>query len=441
MTQHRHPRGGRPVRPHDHSHHDFALNRTRNPASRRGRLQEIMEMAEAGPKQFTHSRFQNDPTLDLVLNNRRTIRTGSRGAAVGKVQQALMDLGFPLPRFGADQDFGSETRGAVLDFQRHVRRSIPGFGVDGVVGPNTMEQLDLAVARLRLRKEVTDLTPAERIRFINALNEWETRGKRAQYVIDHGRASRFAHGNSGFLPWHRQFILNFESELNDIDDQVYLPYWDWTKDPLQIAGTPNWNATMTAVLGGDGTGPRIRFGGRDIGRALMSGPISHWRFINAAGNPTSTRLARSFNMTGQGNTQIRREFAPTMALSVYDGADFGRDPVSPSFRADLERLLHNEMHVWVGGHMSQVAVAPNDPAFFLHHAMVDKLWQDWQAANPRETYRPATRTGPAPGRSEAMRVRDLHLGAGATTVTPAATLDNTNQTDSFGKTGLNIRYV
>jgi tyrosinase len=44
--------------------------------------------------------------------------------------------------------------------------------------------------------------------------------------------------------------------------------------------------------------------------------------------------------------------------------------------------MHNCAHVWIGGHMLEVPIAPNDPAFYLNHAHVDWLWAKWQLANP-----------------------------------------------------------
>ena len=38
-------------------------------------------------------------------------------------------------------------------------------------------------------------------------------------------ASREAHGNIGFLPWHRAYLLDLERELQAIDPSVALPYW------------------------------------------------------------------------------------------------------------------------------------------------------------------------------------------------------------------------
>lgn len=435
----------------DHSNHRFERNLTvafdlnrqrRIPA----RAREFIELSEAGPKTFVHSRFKGDPRLDAVLNHGTLLRRGSRGPSVATVQQALMDLGHDLPRFGVDGDFGSETRSAVISFQREVRLKIPGFGVDGIVGPNTIEQLDLAISRLRLRKNVTALSPPERLALINAVNEFERRGMRAQFVIDHGLASSFAHGNSGFLPWHRQFIMNFESQLRTINDKVSLPYWDWITDDGVAAGgtTPDWEPVMTSLFGGNGTGAPVRFNGQVIGRELLNGPIRHWRFIDASGSRTRTRLARDFNTIlrrfGRNGLPDASVLAPVMTIPVYDAPDFGRNPPSPSFRAALERLMHNLVHVWVGGHMSEVDVSPNDPVFFLHHCMVDKIWADWQAAHPTATYLPPGRTANAPGPTDPLNVINLHQPSPGT-VTPAATWDLTNQTDNFGNTNLRIRYV
>jgi peptidoglycan hydrolase-like protein with peptidoglycan-binding domain len=83
------------------------------------------------------ARFAGDPVLEACFDNELVLRDGSRGEAVRKVQQALIDAGHPLPVFGADGIFGSETRAAVRDFQRAA-----GIGIDGIVGPQTMGSLD-----------------------------------------------------------------------------------------------------------------------------------------------------------------------------------------------------------------------------------------------------------------------------------------------------------
>ncbi len=416
---------------------------------RHAQARRISEMAEAGPKQFVHSRFRSDASLNAILNNRALMRSGSRGPSVVKIQQALVDLDHPLPRFGADGDFGRETRSAVVAFQRNVRIRIPGFGVDGIIGPNTMTQLDLAISRLRLRKSVAAMPLAERMTFTNTLNEWERRGLRRQFVVDHGiagtrgAASRWrVHGNSSFLPWHRQFILNFESQLRAINDTVSLPYWDWATDPGVVKGTASWGTEMTAMIGGDGTGRPVRFNGEVIGAELLTGPIADWPFIAEDGTNRGPRLARGFGThptvpSLPGLTVLNR----VMLTSPYDTAPFsGRRTVG--FRSANEVMLHNRVHLWVRGCLGEIAVSPNDPAFFLHHCMIDKVWADWQAANPAMGYVPTANTPGSPGALQPMPVINLDAASGtAGAVTPQATLDASGLTDNFGQSQLRVRYV
>jgi peptidoglycan hydrolase-like protein with peptidoglycan-binding domain len=87
------------------------------------------------------ARFAGDPVLEACFDNERLLQFGSRGPAVEKLQQALIDAGFPLPVFGVDGIFESETRTAVRDFQR-----ARGLSPDGIVGPITMGSLDAQFA-------------------------------------------------------------------------------------------------------------------------------------------------------------------------------------------------------------------------------------------------------------------------------------------------------
>jgi peptidoglycan hydrolase-like protein with peptidoglycan-binding domain len=89
---------------------------------------------------LTAARFVGDPVLEAVYDDERMLRAGDRGPAVVKLQRALMDAGFPLPKFGADGIFGAETMAAVQGFQR--ASGLTGASVDGIAGPITMGWLD-----------------------------------------------------------------------------------------------------------------------------------------------------------------------------------------------------------------------------------------------------------------------------------------------------------
>lgn len=65
-----------------------------------------------------------------------TVQKGSKGLAVKICQQLLISKGYSLPKWGADGDFGSETRNRVKEFQ--INR---GLECDGIVGAKTWAAL------------------------------------------------------------------------------------------------------------------------------------------------------------------------------------------------------------------------------------------------------------------------------------------------------------
>lgn len=93
-------------------------------------------------------RFKGNPVLEACLANLHTMMTNDdgsvrdHGAAVERVQQALIDLGFELPKYGVDGRYGPETKAAVEAFQRSA--GFTGKDVDGKIGPKTMDALDAA---------------------------------------------------------------------------------------------------------------------------------------------------------------------------------------------------------------------------------------------------------------------------------------------------------
>lgn len=83
------------------------------------------------------SRFAGDEVLEACYDNKRVLQRGDSGSAVQKVQQALIVLGFPIPRVGANGIFGDETELAVRSYQE-----ARGLRIDGVIGAITIRSLD-----------------------------------------------------------------------------------------------------------------------------------------------------------------------------------------------------------------------------------------------------------------------------------------------------------
>ena len=80
------------------------------------------------------------PTPEIVLGS-RLLKRGMVGSDVKALQELLMQLGYALPKHGADAEFGSETEKALLAFQKKA-----GLEADGKYGDKTHAALMDTVA-------------------------------------------------------------------------------------------------------------------------------------------------------------------------------------------------------------------------------------------------------------------------------------------------------
>ena len=98
-------------------------------------------------------------TTNVGLEADGVLRMGSRNsAAVRRVQQRLLDLGYPVL---VDGDFGTTTRRYVLAFQAEH-----GLKTDGAVGPKTWSALEKASPVIpvdRQNASASDIAPRSRI--------------------------------------------------------------------------------------------------------------------------------------------------------------------------------------------------------------------------------------------------------------------------------------
>jgi tyrosinase len=119
---------------------------------------------------------------------------------------------------------------------------------------------------MRTRKNVKALTETEKRNFVSAVLTLKKKpsglhpgntglSRYDDYVEVHRNAQTVAmnqagwgHGGPAFLPWHREFILQFENDLATVEASVTLPYWDWT-DTDHAASPLN-----ASFLGGNGSG-------------------------------------------------------------------------------------------------------------------------------------------------------------------------------------------
>jgi hypothetical protein len=190
-----------------------------------------------------------------------------------------------------------------------------------------------------------------------------------QFTKAHFDATPYAHGTPAFLPWHRHFIWGFEQALKSIDSSVALPFWDWSLDSQRVADSdivqPEYFGTT-----GDPKNHNCVTNGIAAGWNVLHPPPAH-RFGQHC-------LRRCFQFTAL--------YTPEQVVAVINaGATYD------TFRTSLENGPHGYVHAQGGGKCSDVGVgdlgfmsSANDPLFFVHHAMVDKIWLRWQ--NSCETF-------------------------------------------------------
>lgn len=90
------------------------------------------------------------PGDDYALGS-RLLKRGMRGSDVKTLQELLMQLGYKLPKYGADGDYGQETEQAVVAFQKAHR-----LAADGIYGAQTHKALMDALADLDDDKDAPD---------------------------------------------------------------------------------------------------------------------------------------------------------------------------------------------------------------------------------------------------------------------------------------------
>ena len=248
---------------------------------------------------------------------------------------------------------------------------------------------------VRVRKDVSTLTPEEIARFLNALSAHLKRGNQGsaseylKYADAHEKAfglgihhSYFPPHRPLFLAWHRALLLSIERELQTIDPTVSIPYWRFDRD--DDAEQPLFSVDfMGTVSGGD------RVAGGATVQFSRHNPLNGW--VDGNGKPLTRKTD---------GTKAPISSAGRLRSLLTD------HPIPASYK-DVSEILedryHNEAHLMIGGHLLEAA-SPSDPLFFLLHANVDRAWALWQEADRDVRFDP-THADAYPAQGSYPRVR------------------------------------
>jgi tyrosinase len=246
-----------------------------------------------------------------------------------------------------------------------------------------------AVPSVNLRKSVATLTSADlaslRAAFSAVMGISDERGYQyfagihglplPGYCVHNDAAGVLGNLQVGplFLPWHRAYLYFFEQALQDQVAGISLPWWDWTTDPAQPSVIPDAYASPTA----SGQANPLYQG------PIVAIPDAQWEgnsgarsaIISGTGVDPGPLPAVTFRQPGQLTSAPEALPTATDVQNALNASSF------VDFSQQVEQI-HNAVHVWVGGTMSEIPVAAYDPLFYAHHTMIDRLWWLWQLQNP-----------------------------------------------------------
>lgn len=223
-----------------------------------------------------------------------------------------------------------------------------------------------------------------------------------EYVATHIENTLNIHATADFLAWHRHFIFSFEQDLkNTCGYTGTLPYWDWAADAQAVDQSEIFNGDEFS-MGGNGEYIPGRadtyLGLQDInfppgtgGGCVYSGPFSNETYTTNLGpidSPYNNNVEGQYDYNPRCLVRDLNTWFSSRYNTYHNVADLaiGVDSVEylqalmQGYLGDNKLGVHGGGH-WLGGGPSQLEdfhSSPNDPVFYIHHAMIDRIWTVWQ---------------------------------------------------------------
>ncbi|KAK7984514.1 hypothetical protein PG989_011916 [Apiospora arundinis] len=239
-------------------------------------------------------------------------------------------------------------------------------------------------------------------------------GARSRYddiVATHINQTRTIHRSGSFLAWHRHYVWTFERALRDeCGYKGYLPYWSWAKSSQDPINSPYLDGSEYSQ-GGNG-----EYEPHNCTRGLASnllciepgqggGCVKTGPYAGVMANLTATvpswpgiTAKEPFSYDPR---CIRHDISVPLAQKWSGDEHIVDLLLNPLYQTDIgafqDRLQYtgNNTFGWYGLHQfghfltngdpsGDFFNSPNEPLFWLHHGMVDRVWWIWQNQKPVE---------------------------------------------------------
>ncbi|KUI61173.1 Tyrosinase [Cytospora mali] len=254
------------------------------------------------------------------------------------------------------------------------------------------------------RKEYGSLTDQEKLSYIHgiqclmrlpshypadvvpaATNRW------LDFTATHVNLTLSIHYSGLLLPWHRHLLYLLEDALKtDCGYPQYLgiPYWNYPLYP-SLADSPIFDGSHTS-LGSNGSATDL---------CIEKGPFSNTTITFGPFPPVSINITQppdwtqpkphcmQRNLNDQSLQEFNNQSNVDALLAAPDMVTVERWLNSKSLLFGFTaRGIHGGGHFSIGGTNSDFFASAQDPSFYLHHSMLDRLWAMWQDDHPDLRY-------------------------------------------------------
>uniref|UniRef100_A0A914C4J4 Tyrosinase copper-binding domain-containing protein n=2 Tax=Acrobeloides nanus TaxID=290746 RepID=A0A914C4J4_9BILA len=215
------------------------------------------------------------------------------------------------------------------------------------------------ILRKAIRKEYRLLTDEERHRYHKALRTLMDNGIFDEISVIHVHVAQddLVHGKPKFWMWHRGYLKRFEIELRKLDIDLAIPYWDTTLDdnlPFP-ADSLMWTNDFMGAVDENGT--------------VISGPGANWLTLNVTFS-LITLIKKLLN-----ENDIKMLLKMTQVNVPRMKHDRFKYKFSCAQQLNFLELMHASAHHFIGGDMSDLQAASNDPIFLQFHCFIDLIWE------------------------------------------------------------------
>ncbi|GAB7326364.1 hypothetical protein MBLNU13_g10398t1 [Cladosporium sp. NU13] len=288
-----------------------------------------------------------------------------------------------------------------------------------------------SLKNIRVRREWGTLSKSQRKDYIKAVQCLQEKPARTPSAVASGAKTRFddfvathinqtltIHYTANFLSWHRYFTWLYEEALRkECGFQGDQPYWDWAKTAHSgLLSSPIFDGSDTSmsgngahaygpnetqiILGASQGLPPVYLSTGNGGGCVQSGPFANMS-VNlgpfaldipggvSVGPPSGNALDYNPRCLKRDLVdEVNQRYANassvlsliTKSKTVYD---FQMTMQGVPGSGDIG--VHGGGHYTLGGDPgNDVFTSPGDPAFYLHHGMIDRVWWIWQMLSPNE---------------------------------------------------------